>query len=140
MKLLPKEDQVGKDLDFIPRPPEGTRVSWSTYQEYTYLTYASPSLPKDLREFYKIQMVVKGWELEKELDLAQSVDDFRNTPLGKDAKEIFPISGISISTLASGGATMDFKGYWGRATISILNNGLSSKESGSLVQIKYAKK
>jgi hypothetical protein len=138
ISMLPKEDSPGKDLPFIPRPPESVRVLSVDYKNSADLSYISSKPPEEVREFYENQMSSRGWESERELDTEGVISDFKRKASREGQRTDIPmLAGTSLEQLASGGGIMYFKGHGGRAQVSVLKGG--SEEIGSLIQIKYVK-
>lgn len=137
--LLPKQDQPGDDLAFIPRPPKSVRLPSVPVNDTTvYLTYKSSLPVNQTREFYKNKMPAAGWEMESEIAMDEELSSYEQaakTNVG--ARPIF--SDLTLKELISGGTILHFKGEHGIAEISLVNVKSSEKEQGSFIQIRYVK-
>jgi|GEM_PF-4179684 len=138
---LPKEDQPGEDLAFVPRPPKSIRYGSLKLENKTHLVYNSSYSIEELRGFYKQKMFLEGFRLLNE-SAASSV--LENMPKGIGSKnftalEIPTSNRIDFNTALKEAYLLSFAGRQGEVNIFISPNFFDPK-LGSIVQISYEKK
>ncbi|MFH0791215.1 MAG: hypothetical protein V2A64_06240 [Candidatus Omnitrophota bacterium] len=134
---LPTEDAPGKDLKIIPRPPESVRLVSPGKEGGSVFLYASPLPVNQLKEFYRSQMRYQGWETEKESNVGEAAQAYKQAAHKKDLglPALFGDGG-NLEQVINNACVLIFKGSEGRAKITIYPNFMDNK-SGSLVQIDY---
>lgn len=131
-------DNPGKDLDFIPRPPESTRLVSVIMPNFSYLGYLSTYTVDQLRDFYSKNMLSLGWEAEDEISMGDTLKRYKEAT---HKKSISPAPGIDLEQIVQGGYVLNYKGYNGAARINILSNRYSEKNKvNSIILIRYGKK
>lgn len=133
MALLPKEDQPGQDLEFIPRPPESIRLLYLPRNGTIHLVYSSAKPVEEVRVFYKNHMYYQGWQMERETTMQDAAKAMKQA--GKNPKLPFP--DVTLEQFIAGGYTLDFTGYWGKTHVVVLPNALTGESKGSFIQIRY---
>lgn len=139
VSLMPKEEQPGNDLAFIPRPPGGVRIMSMPYENMVLLGYSSPKSTESLKKFYESNMPNQGWQLEREVSMEEAVEEHKQDPDTKELGIDLPFSDITFEGLIAGGHLLWFKGEKGKAQISLFNELPGKRQGNSLVLIKYDK-
>jgi hypothetical protein len=135
---LPQQDGPGKDLDFIPRPPESIRWLRQDLERRSLLTYATKLSVEEVVAFYKAQMPAQGWEFIKETATQQAVEAYKSTTGKKDLGLEKPFSdGEDLNQIINDSYVLDFKGRAGEVRLTIFPNFVDRK-LGTLVQIAYS--
>lgn len=142
---MPKEDQPGEDLKFIPRPPQsirwyGAKLGGDDNSGYL-LTYAVSLTVEELSDFYREAMPKKGWRFTRETNTQDALSLYKNTT-GKEQwfnEKQPPFTGINqayFNDIISKSKTLDFSGELGTARIAIFPNFIE-KDAGAFAQITY---
>lgn len=130
-------DYPGKDLDFIPRPPESTRIFSVHMSNFSYLGYISTYSVDELRNFYGNNMI--GWEAEDGIPMGDTVKKYKEVFHKKEV--ISSIPGIDLEQIVQGGYVMKYKGHDGAAQVNLFSNRYSEKNKAkSIILIRYDKK
>ncbi len=139
---IPKEDQSGEDLKFIPRPPRSIRWSSKSSERNSVLVYATDLPLEELKDFYRESMQDKGWQLANEMATQDAISGYKKLT-GKDPN----ISGMdqlndivsdaeNFKGVVSDSYVLDFRGPYGRAKVIMFPNFVDRK-LGNIVNISY---
>lgn len=134
---LPQEDQPGKDLKIIPRPPQGIRWMSMDTGKRAHLMYATPLGVGEVVGFYKANMPDNSWEIERETATRDTMDTYVQATGKKDLGIKTPFRDAEdLNEIIKDSYVLDFKSGYGRARITVFPN-FMDRRLGSLVQIVY---
>ncbi len=138
---LPQEDVTGKDLKIVPRPPESVRWMCEEKRSRITLLYASSLSVERIREFYRQQMYIQGWQMTGEIPIGEAVKAYKQASGKKDLGLQMPFKDAeNLEEIISSAYFLEFRGKVegreAKVDITIFPNFID-KKLGSMVQIEY---
>lgn len=138
---IPKEDQPGKDLSFIPRPPDSVRWLNKVTSQQVLLIYSTVLPLQELKQFYLNNMPSYGWQLTKGIATKDTIRAYDRVEK-QDPQLAGGLNGImkdgeDITQVASDSYVLGFRSQKGTAKVIIYPNFVDRK-LGSMVYITYS--
>jgi hypothetical protein len=132
---LPAKDFPGRDLAFIPRPPDSVRL-FNNANTFIYTTKLP--LPEAVR-FYQAQMVAKGWQESNQVATRDAVTAYKKNTGKKTLGVESPFSdGENLEQVIQDSYMLFFTSIYGQAEITVMPNFMDRK-AGSMIQVSYKK-
>jgi len=142
IKLIPKADVPGSDLDIVSRPPDSVRIVDKISGRWVVLCYISKRSIDYLRNFYQESMPDYGWQetqagtLNGQLAAAQG--KAKNISDALDGMKLLP--NMPLMRMAGESVIMHFAGLKGEAIISLMAMNPDDPSAGNAVTIRYVEK
>ncbi len=140
ISFMPDEDEPGKDLTTVPRPPQSVRMMVRDNGDGLTIMYRTSLNAKATADFYRLKMPAYQWKLVNETATAKAVEAYKQATGEKSLgiKSPFP-DGENLEQVVSDSYMLKFSSGSDSAQITVMPNFLSRK-LGSMVQIVYSEK
>ncbi len=137
LATLPKRDTPGEDLDNIPRPPRGVRVSQTEIQGKMSIQYSTPLTIAQVRDFYMSRMSQGSWKLISSVSIGEAMKRYKQVT-NKELQANVNVAGpTNFNQVMSESYALDYQNSDGHARIMIYPNFID--KSGSLVTVSFKK-
>jgi hypothetical protein len=133
LKMMPKEDMPGADLDVVPRPPKSVRQQSAVRGNVAILSYATKMPIADVAQFYSDNMGQFGW---KPQGGGMDYDSLGKDKLSQDFVSVAAGPIPEFEKFLQGSVQLSFISSRGKADVTIMNIDPDDLQS-TLVTIYY---
>jgi len=139
IKLMPKEDVPGADLDIVPRPPQSVRLSSRIFGQIAMLSYSSEMTIDAISDFYHKAMGDYGWREAGIKDFDKVLAEGKRNHADPHAERSLDNSfiGMQFGALSKGSKILYFNCPKGSVDVTLMNMEPSNPKGKVCVMVYY---